>query len=498
MSYISLFSFVKNLSIMGSVLIIILVVFRRYFKNEFSAKWSYSLWGLVLIRFILPVLPKPISRYLTIYKFFFMNKYTYKASDLIFGRKSDVINHYTIIDKTFTLNETIAQSFDRGWSYYLAIGWAIGVVILSSVLILAWLRVRNIRRDSWEMVPRKDTNVVKKCLEQVPIRKKVHMRISNKISVPLASGIIKPIIILPEQLYNIMNEEELSYIVMHELVHIKRRDVLFTYMSSIICVINWFNPLVWGAYLLSKRDCELACDESVLELLSADEAKAYGLTILKTLEYISKKRPDSYKMMNIVLVKTLISNRKEIGGRISNVACYEKKPQVVVFMSLAILLSLSVFSLNDGSNEKRGHVYLFEEIPRYLGLTDKALIDSLGEYPYQKYNVDTMGGQPYVFSYDFIGTEVQFWFDGTIDSDDKSVEEITLSRYAGISRGMAEKEVQERFDSEFRRRPIQSTNAYFIKYEFVNQGVKGENYKVTFNIDKLSKKLYSISIEAVR
>ena len=44
--------------------------------------------------------------------------------------------------------------------------------------------------------------------------------------------------------------------------------------------LHWYNPLVWAAAILSKRDAELACDEAVLRLLGEAERQSYGETLI--------------------------------------------------------------------------------------------------------------------------------------------------------------------------------------------------------------------------
>lgn len=497
MVYINMLNHIKNLSIMGSVLIVILLIIRKKFEGDFSAKWSYSLWGFVLIRFFIPILPKPVSRYLTIYHFFFMSKYDFRATDLIFGSESNIISSYKVVNKSYSLTETISQSLDKTSDYFFVVFWALGISLMSLILFSSWMRIRKIVANSWEMPPLSRMFRVRIGDPNLFGSRIIRIRVSNQIRVPLTTGIRRPYIIFPEHLYNLTSEKEKYFILLHEYVHIKRNDVFFTYASIIICVFNWFNPLVWIAYILSKRDCELACDESVLEQLCQGDSKAYGLTIVKTLEYISVESSQSYPFLNKVLAKGMISSRKEIGNRINRVAEYRRKNRIVIVMSLVVLLGLSIFTLNDGSNEKRGLVYIYDELSSYLGESDVELIDRLGEHPYQKYNVQAKAAQSYVFSYDFIGSTVQFWFEVQCDSGTKVVEEITMNQYDSICQGMGNNALQEILSEKYMSEPEVVENDYFIKYQFVKVDRADRLYRVSFNLDKMTQRLYSISIEGI-
>ena len=74
--------------------------------------------------------------------------------------------------------------------------------------------------------------------------------------------------------------ERLRMILLHEETHARHLDPLWSLLRGLCLALWWFNPLVWIAAFCSRTDCELACDESVLARLSADEGYLYGKTLL--------------------------------------------------------------------------------------------------------------------------------------------------------------------------------------------------------------------------
>ncbi len=109
-------------------------------------------------------------------------------------------------------------------------------------------------------------------------------RIHRKIDVyeypvrvtPFTVGVFRPKIFV----YAKENERDLELSLKHEMIHIKRGDVLFKQLAALAKYIHWFNPLV---YFLRKRIeniCELACDEMVIENADVQMRKDYAELIL--------------------------------------------------------------------------------------------------------------------------------------------------------------------------------------------------------------------------
>ncbi|HWN08298.1 MAG TPA: M56 family metallopeptidase [Pyrinomonadaceae bacterium] len=100
---------------------------------------------------------------------------------------------------------------------------------------------------------------------------------------PAVCRVWKPVILLPQAIANHLDDDELEAIMLHELVHIRRRDNLVGNLQMALCALLWFHPLVWliSSKLFDER--ELACDEEVLKMRAAPETYAAG--ILKVVRF---------------------------------------------------------------------------------------------------------------------------------------------------------------------------------------------------------------------
>ncbi len=100
--------------------------------------------------------------------------------------------------------------------------------------------------------------------------------VTKEVSTPFVMGLVSPRIYLPEGL----GERERSYVLLHEQIHIRRRDHVVKILAFLALCIHWFNPLAWVAFFLSEKDMEMSCDEAVIRRTGSDVKKAYTASLL--------------------------------------------------------------------------------------------------------------------------------------------------------------------------------------------------------------------------
>lgn len=100
---------------------------------------------------------------------------------------------------------------------------------------------------------------------------------SDRIATAFAAGILRPRIYIPCGI----PENERRLIIMHERVHIRRRDYLVKLLAFTGLVLHWFNPLIWAAFGLMTRDMEMSCDEAVLKKCGIGDRILYAEALLR-------------------------------------------------------------------------------------------------------------------------------------------------------------------------------------------------------------------------
>lgn len=179
----------------------------------------------------------------------------------------------------------IANATDDHREVYLALTavWLAGCVGLVSV----WaIRRRNFLR-SLKLGRRRETGREWQALERagktLGLQTDVGLVISPLKIEPAAWRVWRPLVVMPESIANQLDDEELEAIMLHELVHIQRRDNLIGNLQLAICALLWFHPLVW---FISRRlfdEREQACDERVMEVCGTPEV--YASSILKVVRF---------------------------------------------------------------------------------------------------------------------------------------------------------------------------------------------------------------------
>ncbi len=265
-----------------AVCVVILTVFAvRLFLRRAPKKYSYILWSIVGIYLLCPIrLSSPISIYSLINN----------VSDTFLEHHSLPLNAKNFADKNKTYNEKNQKTKDSNKSKFdnvsstnknqktkqnqnntagtenisqsltvttTAYIWLFGcIVLLVRNLFLIWRTKQTVL---------------------MAIRRKDNIYESEYISTPFVLGIVKPKIYIPFNL----SEQEREYILKHEQYHIRRKDQIIKICAYILCVIYWFQPLIWFAYFVMIRDMEMSCDEYVLKNSKSDIRAAYSTSLLK-------------------------------------------------------------------------------------------------------------------------------------------------------------------------------------------------------------------------
>lgn len=134
--------------------------------------------------------------------------------------------------------------------------WLTGVGCMALYMALSLLRMR------WRLraAPRIQDNVYR-CTDW---------------STPFVLGVLAPRIYVPET----VSEQDFPQVLAHERCHIRRWDLVWKPLAFLLLAVNWFNPVLWAAYVLLGRDMERACDEMVLKNADAAQRAAYSRALV--------------------------------------------------------------------------------------------------------------------------------------------------------------------------------------------------------------------------
>lgn len=154
--------------------------------------------------------------------------------------------------------------------------WAAGLLLCAAFFTVACWRCGREFRMSLPV----EREFARQWLAAHPLRRKIAIRQSDRISSPLSFGVLRPVILLPKKT-DWTDEEALRYVLEHEFVHIRRFDSVGKLLLIAAACVHWFNPLVWAMYVLANRDLELSCDEMVLRRFGGDVRGAYARVLIR-------------------------------------------------------------------------------------------------------------------------------------------------------------------------------------------------------------------------
>lgn len=226
--------------------------------------------------------------------------------------------------------------------------WLTGVGCMALYMALSLLRMR------WRLraAPRIQDNVYR-CTDW---------------STPFVLGVLAPRIYVPET----VSEQDFPQVLAHERCHIRRWDHVWKPLAFLLLAVNWFNPVLWAAYVLLGRDMERACDEMVLKNADAAQRAAYSRALVSC-----AAQP------KMAAVCPLAFGEVAVKERVKNVLNYKKPALWAVILLVVAAAIIGVCLLTRPAAEKTGipeAEKLFALRTEYIGdnAAVGAILDALG------------------------------------------------------------------------------------------------------------------------
>ncbi|MCM1266568.1 MAG: M56 family metallopeptidase [Bacteroidales bacterium] len=254
---------ILTMSFSGSAVLLAVLLCAVWGKRVLSSAWAYNMLKLNLIFFCLP-LPK-------------YNSWLKNGLFHILGirRRWDVAD---IISENFIGIEGDGK-LHINFQTYIIVMWAVWVCGLLLAII------RNLYRYHKAKVIKENPRVSQliylkifdRVKEEVGIKKNVTLLCANKAVTICTIGIFRKYVIIPE---SGLKEEEIYYSLKHELIHIKRLDIAWRYLSLLVILLHWFNPLAYLYFYAMSVYCEQSCDAILVQNMDRAARKRYGELII--------------------------------------------------------------------------------------------------------------------------------------------------------------------------------------------------------------------------
>lgn len=171
------------------------------------------------------------------------------------------ISSSSLAQKASPIPITVPVPFRPRLSSWLMLGWLLGITGLSIQFLLTQLRLRRILLAARAVEPAALPVNWESLCQQMHIRQHIRIVSSDEILSPAISGIKRPILLLPTGLPQALSPAQLEWVLLHELAHVRRRDLLLNLMQRLVTIIHFINPAVWIVNRVIGRLREDACDD---------------------------------------------------------------------------------------------------------------------------------------------------------------------------------------------------------------------------------------------
>ena len=286
----NLFLSILEISISASPVILLLLALRPFFHRRYAAKWNYCIWIFLALQLVLPL--HRVWEQLPSFVGLLSNNITVPsdthpipdASVPISG--ADWTQQRFMLTLPAQLTEPISlpdkkESAGVTFLDFLSVIWLAGCLLYLNIHLLSYIRCRyQLRREAAEIKEASLLRLSAQIMQELHIKYHLPVVRCSAAGSPMVLGFIHPVIVLPVETYD---PKELYFILKHELVHYKRRDVYWKLLFMTANALHWFHPLVWIMQKEAAVDMELSCDEKVIQGADHASRMAYTETLLSTL-----------------------------------------------------------------------------------------------------------------------------------------------------------------------------------------------------------------------
>ena len=318
-------------SLAGSCLAAIIALVKPITKKFFGCAWQYYIWLCVLLVMLIPV------------------RFDIKPAAM---PSTETQIQQTSVNEELETNESLVQTdtalktqlFEKVSSVWnkvvynrvniLTYVWLTGAIALILVNIARYVQLN--------LQIRKNTQIISCPEVKEYTDRKINVRVWENTSSPFMTGIFRPTLVLPK---TNLSEEQLHNILLHEITHFKRFDILYKWFAELVKCVHWFNPIAWYVAKQVAAECEISCDMAVTQNMSNSEKKCYINTILSLLP--------TEKTQQLPLTTQMTSSKKILKRRFLTIKNKKATGKLVSILSAAIALvifSTTVFASGILSN----------------------------------------------------------------------------------------------------------------------------------------------------
>lgn len=341
-----------RLSAEAGILVMLVAAAQWVFRRHLSPRWRCALWLLLAARLLMPF---SFSSITSVFNLLPAWPHPRASTPTLESASASAPESPVVITPLPLRNSPspaptpllpplqITQPLSPSWPLWIFTAWFAGAVLLAGQVLVSSIRLwkRSAKLQPLTLSP--TLGALDDCCRQLKVRTRPVLLESFEIKSPALHGLIRPRLLLPKGFIDQFSLAELRFVFLHELAHLKRRDLLTNWVMAALQIIHWFNPLVWFGFARWRADREIACDAMALEAAGQEQNELYGQTILRLLENFS--RPVSTPGLVGIL-----EDKRQLRRRIFMIANYAPATKWPV-LALLLATGLAAIGLTDARDQ---------------------------------------------------------------------------------------------------------------------------------------------------
>jgi len=364
-----IFNHVLRASLYSVAVVFIIVITQKLTRRILSARWIYVMWLVLLAQLLLPagigletgwsfwnLTPERLAQW-TVAETGGLDatgittpngsiaRSTAARSIGTIETTSAVDNNSKIperhIENRFPLNREDFDGFSSpGIMRTLTAVWLAGVLVMIAVAAFINLRLWKSVRGLATVTDSKLLELFEDCKRQLRMKTTTGLVVTNRVENPFLFGFIRPRVLLPADLVRHTSLEQLRCILLHELAHHKRGDIITGWILAVLQSLHWFNPVIWWAFYRMRFDRESACDSLVLSRLSGETRSHYGDALIGMLERFN------HPQRLPAIVAGIIENKSQLKRRLIMISKFKSPSRNETVAAAALLAVLAIALLS--------------------------------------------------------------------------------------------------------------------------------------------------------
>jgi beta-lactamase regulating signal transducer with metallopeptidase domain len=282
----------------------------------------------VAVWFLLQLFPKRDSR----------TNFAVWFSTLLATALLPILSFYRESKPAGSAGSHAALTVSTSVAWYIFVAWATVAVAGLARVILATFQVRRLRANAVPVDMESLPADIRALIEEAQKSRPVSVLVSESLEVPTAIGFRNPAVIFPAWMLETTPAEELKYILLHELAHLRRRDDWTNLAQKVLKAMLFFLPSVWWIERRLSLDREMACDDAVLAHSGAPRRYA------ECLAHVAER---SFLRRQLALAQAAVSRVRQLTERVTMILDPDRpratqlwKPAIPLVMVLAGLCAL--------------------------------------------------------------------------------------------------------------------------------------------------------------